>query len=152
MDWVTSCRNTTWVSSPAALVAQKPWLGLGRNADMAADSPPAIGAKGGKCAGVGGGAVRGNCRSWGPSRSRQPLRMGWLSGWKTVTNVLLKTILQPWPAKGPKPMRVWEKEGMTWPDIVAGGSAEMEARVALATECLGHPLATVTPTVGARGL
>jgi hypothetical protein len=49
-------------------------------------------------------------------------------------------------------MRVWGKEGMTWPDIVDGGSAEMEARVALAMDCLGHLLATVTLTVGARAL
>jgi hypothetical protein len=49
-------------------------------------------------------------------------------------------------------MRVWEKEDMTLPGIVAGGSTETEARVALATECLGHPLATVMPTVGACGL
>jgi hypothetical protein len=37
-------------------------------------------------------------------------------------------------------MRVWGKEGMTWPAIVDGGSAGTEARVALATECSGHPL------------
>jgi hypothetical protein len=55
-------------------------------------------------------------------------------------------------AKGPKPMRVWGKEGMPWPAIVDGGSAGMEARVALAMECLEHPLATVTLTVGAHGL
>ncbi len=30
-----------------------------------------------------------------------------------MTDVLLKTILQPWPVKGPKPMRVWGKDGMT---------------------------------------
>ncbi len=68
-----------------------------------------------------------------------------------MTNVLLKTILQPWLVKGPKPMRVRGKEGMTWPNIVDGGSAGTEARVALATECLGHLLATVMLTVGARG-
>jgi hypothetical protein len=51
-----------------------------------------------------------------------------------------------------KPMRVWGKEGMTWPAIIDGGSAGMEARVALAMECLGHPLATMMLTVGARGL
>ncbi len=49
-------------------------------------------------------------------------------------------------------MWVWGKEGMTWPAIVDGGSAVMEARVVLAVECSGHPLATVTLTVGARGL
>jgi hypothetical protein len=65
---------------------------------------------------------------------------------------LVKDNVQPWLAKGPKPMKVWGKDGMAWPDIVAGGSAEMKARVALATEYSGHPFATVTPTVGARGL
>ncbi len=93
--------------------------------------------------------MRVNCQSQGPSRSCQPLRMGCQ---KTVTDVLLKTIMQPWLAKGPKPMRVWGKDGMTWPDIIDGGSVETEVRVALATECLGHPLATVMLTVGARGL
>jgi hypothetical protein len=47
---------------------------------------------------------------------------------------------------------VWGKEGMTWPNIIDGGSAGTEARVALATECLGHLLATVMLTVGACGL
>jgi hypothetical protein len=94
----------------------------------------------------------GNCHSLGRSMSLQPLSMGWPLGWKTVTDVLLKTFLQPLSAKGPKPMKVWEKVGMTWPDIVAGGSAGTEARVALATECLGHPLAIVMLTVVARGL
>jgi hypothetical protein len=49
-------------------------------------------------------------------------------------------------------MRVWGRDGMTWPDIIAGGSAETKASVALATECSGHPFAMVMPTVGARGL
>jgi hypothetical protein len=49
-------------------------------------------------------------------------------------------------------MRVWGKDGMTWPDIVDGGSAETDARVALAMECLGSPLATVMLTVEAHGL
>jgi hypothetical protein len=40
---------------------------------------------------------------------------------------------------------------MTWPDIIAEGSAEIDTRVALATEISGHPVATVMPTVGARG-
>jgi hypothetical protein len=66
---------------PTALVARKPRLGCGWPADMAADSPPAIGAKGGKCAGGGGGAVKGNFQSWGPLVSRQPLSMGWPLGW-----------------------------------------------------------------------
>ncbi len=60
--------------------------------------------------------------------------MGGTSGWKTVTNVLSKTILQPWLAKGPKLMRVRGKEGMTWPNIVAEASAETDARVALAMQ------------------
>ncbi len=119
---------------------------------MAADGPTDIGTKGGKCAGGGGEAVRRNCHSRGPSRSHQPLKMGWPSGWKTVTDVLSKTILQPWSAKGPKPMRVWGKDGMTRPDIVAGESAEIKASLALATEHSGHPFATMMPTVGARGL
>jgi hypothetical protein len=49
-------------------------------------------------------------------------------------------------------MRVWGKEGMTWPNIVDGGSAGTDARVALVMKCSGHPLATVVLTVGARGL
>jgi hypothetical protein len=49
-------------------------------------------------------------------------------------------------------MRVWGKEGITWPNIVDWGSAGTDARVALATECLGHLLATVMLTVGAGGL
>jgi hypothetical protein len=49
-------------------------------------------------------------------------------------------------------MRVWGKEGMTWPNIVDGGSAGTDARVALAMECLRHPLATVMLTVETRGL
>jgi hypothetical protein len=44
------------------------------------------------------------------------------------------------------------KDGMTWPNIVAGGRAETEARLALVTEHSGHPFATVTLMVGARGL
>ncbi len=81
MDWVASRRNLTWMSSLAALVARNPWLGCGRPAAMAADSPPAKGAEGGKCTGSEGGTVRGNCQSWGPLMSHQPLSMGWLSGW-----------------------------------------------------------------------
>jgi hypothetical protein len=119
---------------------------------MAADGPTKTGAKGGGGAGGGGEAVRGNCHSQGPSRSHQPLRMGWPLGWKTVTDVLSKTILQPWLAKGPRPMRVWGKDGMTRPGIVAGGSMETKASMTLATEHSGHPFATVMPTVGARGL
>jgi hypothetical protein len=73
-------------------------------------------------------------------------------GMKTGTDILLTTILQPWSAKGPRPMRVWGKDGMTWPNIVAGRRAEIKASVALVTERLGHPFATVMPTVGACGL
>jgi hypothetical protein len=39
---------------------------------------------------------------------------------------------------------------MTWPNIVAGGSTETEASVALVTEHSGHPFATVTLMVGAH--
>jgi hypothetical protein len=49
-------------------------------------------------------------------------------------------------------MMVCGKDGMTWPNIVAGGSTETEASMALATECSEHLFATVTLTVGARGL
>ncbi len=96
--------------------------------------------------------MRGNFQSQVPSRSRQSLRIGWPLGWKTVTDVLPKTILQPWLAKGPKPNRVWGKDGMTWPNIVAGGSTETKASMAFAIEHSGHPLVTLTPTVSARGL
>ncbi len=41
---------------------------------------------------------------------------------------------------------------MTWPNIVAGGKVETKTSVALATEHLGHPFATLMPAVGARGL
>jgi hypothetical protein len=81
MEWVSPRRNSTWISSLAALVAQNPWLGCSWPAAMAADSPPAKGAKGGKCTGSEGGAVRGNCQSRVPLISRQPLSMGWPSGW-----------------------------------------------------------------------
>jgi hypothetical protein len=118
---------------------------------MAAADPTETGAKGGKCAGGGGEAVRGSCHSRGPARSHQPLRMGWLPGWKTVTDVLSKTILQPWLAKGPRPIRVWGEDGMTWPDIVARGSVETKASMALATERSGPSFATVMPTVSQRG-
>ncbi len=56
-----------------------------------------------------------------------------------MTDILSQTILQPWLAKGPKPMKVWGKEGMTWPAIVDGERVGTEARVALAMECLGYP-------------
>ncbi len=69
-----------------------------------------------------------------------------------MTDVLLKTILQPWLAKEPKPMRVWGKGGMTWPNIIAGGSLETNASVAFATKHSEHPFATMPLMVGARGL
>jgi hypothetical protein len=61
------------------------------------------------------------------------------------TAVFVNTIWQPRLAKGPKPMRVWGKEGITWPCIAAGGRDRAEARVALATdhrllrEAVGYP-------------
>jgi hypothetical protein len=70
----------------------------------------------------------------------------------TFTAVLVKTIEQLRSAKGPKPMRVWGKEGITWPCIAAGGRDGTEARVALATDLSGRPFATQTPTEGAFGL
>jgi hypothetical protein len=70
----------------------------------------------------------------------------------TFTAVLVKTIEQPRSAKGPKPMRVWGKEGITWPYITAGGRDGTEARVALATDLSERPFATRTPTEGAFGL
>ncbi len=69
-----------------------------------------------------------------------------------MTVVLVKMIVQSWSANGPKPMRVWGKLGMTCPNKAAGGRVVADARVALATEHLGQPLATQTPTVGAWGL
>jgi hypothetical protein len=92
---------------------------------------PGSGGGGGRVGGGGGEAARGRgepvrekCQSWGPSSSRQPLRMMRLPGLKMVTVALLKIILQPWSANGPKPMREWGKEGMTWPDIAAKGRAD----------------------------
>jgi hypothetical protein len=91
----------------------------------------------------------GNRQRRGPSSSRQPSRMLCPSGWMTDTAVLVKTILQPRSAKGPKPMREWGKEGITWPRIAEGGRDGADARVALATDLSGRPFATRTPTVGA---
>ena len=70
----------------------------------------------------------------------------------TDTAVLVNTIWQPRLAKGPTPMRVWGKEGITCPCIAAGGRDGTEARVALATDLFGRPFATWTPTEGALGL
>jgi hypothetical protein len=69
----------------------------------------------------------------------------------TFTAVLVKTIEQPRSAKGPKPTRVWGKEGITWPCIAAGGRDGTEARVALATDLSGRPFATWTPMERAFG-
>ena len=55
-------------------------------------------------------------------------------------------------AKGPKPMRVWGKEGITWPCMAAGSRDGAEARVALTTDRSGRLVATRTPTMGANGL
>ncbi len=70
----------------------------------------------------------------------------------TDTAVLVNTIWQPRSAKGPKPMRVWGKDGMTCPRIDAGGRDGAEARVALATDFSGWLFATRTAMVGAFGL
>ncbi len=94
-------------------------------------------------------ALRGKHQRWGPSCSRHPLWMLWPSGWMTKTACLEKTIQQPRLAKGPKPMRVWGKVGITCPCTVVGGRDAAEASVALATNCTGRPFATRTPTEGA---
>jgi hypothetical protein len=73
-------------------------------------------------------------------------------GMEDCDQCLVEDNLAALVGKRANPMRVRGKDGMTWPDIVSGGNAETEARVALAIECSGHPLATVMPTVGARGL
>ncbi len=83
---------------------------------------------------------------------RHPLRMLYPSGWMTKTACLEKTIWQPRSAKGPKPMRVWGKEGITCPCIAAGGRDGAEASVALATDRTERPFAMQTPTEGAVGL
>ena len=69
-----------------------------------------------------------------------------------MTAVAVKTMVHPWSAKGPNPMRVCGKDGITCPDIAAGGCEDVNVRVALATERSGRPLATQTPIVGAREL
>ena len=102
--------------------------------------------------GVGLVGWRGKRQRRGPSCSRHPSRMLWPSGWMTDTAVLVKMILQPRSANGPKPMREWGKVGITWPCIAAGGRDGAEARVALATDRSGRPFATRTPTVGALWL
>ncbi len=91
---------------------------------------------------------------WEPPEAFMPTfedsRMLCPSGWMTVTAVLVKTILHPRSANGPKPMRVWGKVGITWPCITAGGGRDgAEARVAMAADLSGRPFATRTPMVGA---
>ena len=49
-------------------------------------------------------------------------------------------------------MRVWEKEGMAWPCMAAGGREGTEASVALVTDLSGSPFATQTQTVEVSGL
>ncbi len=49
-------------------------------------------------------------------------------------------------------MRVWGKEGMTWPCMAAEGREGTKASVALATDLSGSPFATLTQTVGDCGL
>jgi hypothetical protein len=109
-----------------------------------------VGGGGREAAGGQGITVRGNCQSWGPSSSRQPSGIEWPLGWKTVTVALSKTNLQPWLAKGPKPMREWGNKGMTWPAIAARGRADAKESVALATEHSGLPFVMRTLTVGAQ--
>jgi hypothetical protein len=69
-----------------------------------------------------------------------------------MTGVHVKMIVQSWSANGPKPMRVWGKLGMACPNEAARCRAVADARVVLATERLGQPLAMGTPTVRAWGL
>ena len=66
--------------------------------------------------------------------------------------VLVNKIWQLWPAKGPKPMRVWGKEGITCPCIAVGGRDGAEASIALATDRTVWPFAMRTPMEGAVGL
>jgi hypothetical protein len=51
-------------------------------------------------------------------------------------------------AKGPNPIRVWVKDGITWLCMAAGSSDGTNASIALGMELLGSPFATRTPTVG----
>ncbi len=59
-----------------------------------------------------------------------------------MTVVCVKMVVQSWLANRPKPMRVRGKIGMTCPNKAAGGRAVADARVTLAAERLGLPLAT----------
>ena len=45
-------------------------------------------------------------------------------------------------------MRVWGKEGITYPYIASAGRDGTDAKVALATDLSGRPFATWTPIVG----
>ncbi len=59
---------------------------------------------------------------------------------------------QPRSENGPRPIRVWGKEGITWPCMAAGGRYGTEVSVALATDFSGRPFTTLMPMVGACGL
>jgi hypothetical protein len=69
-----------------------------------------------------------------------------------ATSSLVKTIWQPWSTNGLKPTRVWGNDGITCPCIAADGRDGMDARVALAIDLTGRPLATWTPMAGALEL
>ena len=97
-------------------------------------------------------AVRGKCQSRGPSCSRQPLRTHWPLGLTTKKALLVKVMLKPRSANGPKPIRVRGEEGIRWPCMAAGGIEGTKACVALATNLSGRPIATRMLTVGASGL
>ena len=84
---------------------------------------------------------RGNCQRRGLFSSCQPLRVVCPLGWIADTAVLVNTIWQPKLANGPKPMRVWGKEGMMWPCIAAGGRDGAEASV------FHHHLPFLSPVV-----
>ncbi len=68
----------------------------------------------------------------------------------TDTAILVKKNVKLRLANGPKPMRVWGKEGIMWPCIAAGGRDGADARVALATDLTERPFATWTPMAGAH--
>ncbi len=68
------------------------------------------------------------------------------------TPVLVKVMVYPRSANGPKPMRMWGKKGMTWPCMAAGGREGTKASISLSTNLSGSPFATRTQTVGASGL
>ncbi len=142
------CRRHGWWNDHWGRWGQSCGAGSGEGVGMGDQGAVALVASWGLAASV----VRGKCQRRGPVSSRQPERIGWLSGRLTVTVVCVKTIVQSWLANGPKPMRVWGKLCMTCPNKAVGGRAVADARVALATKCSGQPLAMRTPTVGAWGL